>query len=136
MDCVELIRAARNKGLALEVVDDVLKVRGPKKFSVLVAQLIARKAEVLSILAVAQPAASRFDIQIGGDGDETIETPAANRVSSPTRVEIGSGRNADCGPLHVRPGNWRHTGSRATCPNCGRFLGYVRTNGGQDGTEA
>lgn len=137
MDCIELIRVARLKGLSLEVVDGVLKVRGPKKFTGVVAQLIANKAEVIAALAMPHAAAaSQFDRQISGDSDETIGTPVLTRVSSPTNLPIGVLTGSNCGPLHVQPGQWEHREGRATCPSCGKFMGYVRTNGGQDGREA
>lgn len=136
MDCIELIRVAQLKGLSLEVVDGVLKVRGPKKFSALVEQLIVNKTEVISTLAIPQAPASKSDAQTTGDGDETIETTAAKRVSSPTNLPISLGQNAKCGSLHVQPGQWEHQDGRATCPSCGKFMGYVRKNGGKDGSEA
>src|SRR5436190_955277 len=100
MDCLELIRAARLKGLSLEVIDGVLKVRGPKRFSGVVEQLIANKAEVIAALAIPQAAAaSQFDFQTTGDGDETIGTPLLTRVSSPANLPITLGQNANCGSL-------------------------------------
>ena len=41
-----------------------------------------------------------------------------------------------CGSLYLQPGKWVHREGRATCPICGRFMGYVRTNGGHDGSES
>jgi hypothetical protein len=97
MDCLELIRAARLKGLSLEVVGDVLKVRGPKRFSGMVERLIANKTEVISALAMPQATSPKFDIQSRGDGDKTMETLGLAEVLPP-----GS-RIPDCGSLHVHP---------------------------------
>ena len=132
MDSETLIRVAQQKGLRLDVVDGVLKVRGPKKASALVEQLFANKTEVLTILRDLRATAPHIGIPTTGDGDKTTETPAIAGVSSPAMSTIC----VDCGALHVQPGRWEHRDGRATCPNCGKFMGYLGPNGGQDGIEA
>jgi hypothetical protein len=122
MDGIMLLERARTAGLNVQVVNGLLKIKGPRAADSLARVLIANKAEVMAALAPAPPPIC--DYHNAGDGDETRESSSFTGVSSPAPDTIPA--QADCGSLHIQPQHWVHRDGRAYCTGCGRFMGYVR----------
>ena len=127
MSAQELLEQARKAGLDVAIDGERLRVRGSSQLADLALLLIEHKMEVLALLTPAPPL--RGGATESGDGDETTQLPKQMGVSSPQQVDPGrpEANRPACGALHVQPQHRDHRGGKAYCPNCGRFMGYVRS---------
>lgn len=142
MGGVELLRQAQKAGLTVCAEGDRLKIKGPKKLSGLVQQLIDHKSEILAALTPSGPTCDLAESTTdAGAGAKTAETPRMNGVSAPAppkkrrfprRVpDPGDAANWQDEPcmresLHIKAERWEHRDGKAYCPGCQRFMGYVR----------
>ena len=135
MNAQDLLERAHAAGLHVIAEADHLRVRGPKQFADLARLLIQHKVEVINLLALFSP---RIDgTLISGDGDETkplrekieVSSPyqpcTPQRLANPARIIERANPPAGCGSLHIQPQKWTHSGAKAYCPRCDRFMGYL-----------
>ena len=83
---------------------------------------------------------AHLKVELNGD-DMLISGPRSaaaivDEISARKIEVVAHLQTRGCGSLHVQPAKWQYQDGRATCPSCERFMGYVRTKGSQDGSEA
>ena len=127
MDGLRLLQSAREAGLQVWLEDGNLRIKGPTRLSALALEVIENKVFILPLLSgFRSPAPRDVDNSLSADADTRPEIAGKNTASVDRGgVKMGSG----CGSLHLQPREWEHRNGRATCPSCGKFMGYLRKNG-------
>lgn len=124
MDGLRLLQSVREAGMQVWAEGGNLKIKGPKRLSALALRLIENKVFILPLLSgFRSPAPRDLDNSLSADADTRPKIPGEN-VSSVDRG--GAKTGPGCGSLHLQPGEWKYRGGRATCPACGKFMGYIR----------
>lgn len=124
MDGLKLLQSAREAGLQVWLEDGNLKIKGPKRLAALALEVIENKVFILPLLSgFRSPVPRDVDNSLSADADTRPVIAGKNTAS----VERESPKTKPgCGALHLQPGQWEYRGSRATCPSCGKFMGYIR----------
>jgi hypothetical protein len=127
MDGLRLLQSAREAGLQVWLEDGNLKIKGPKRLAALALEVIENKVFILPLLSgLRSPAPREVDNSLSADADTRPVIAGKNRAS----VNQGGAKTAArCGSLHLQPREWNTRDDRATCPSCGKFMGYLRKNG-------
>lgn len=124
MDGLRLLQSAREAGLQVWLEDGNLKIKGPKRLAALALEVIENKVFILPLLSgLRSPAHPDLDNSLSADADTRQEIAGKCAAS----VDRGGARTQGrCGSLHLLPGEWEYRDDRATCPSCGKFMGYLR----------